>query len=34
MRSFEAGKEIEFSEEKRIRKPIFKEDSLRVEMLC
>ncbi|MDP2660905.1 MAG: cupin domain-containing protein [Dehalococcoidia bacterium] len=34
MRSFETAKEIEFSEEKRIRKAIFKEDSLRVEMLC
>lgn len=34
MLSFNVGDAIEFSEEKRVRKPIFKEDSMKVEMLC
>ncbi len=34
MLSFNVGEAIEFSEDKRVRKAIFKEDSMKVEMLC
>jgi len=34
MISFNVGKAVEFSEEKRIRKAIFKEPSMKIEMLC
>ncbi|MDP2936901.1 MAG: cupin domain-containing protein [Dehalococcoidia bacterium] len=34
MLSFNVGEAIEFSEEKRVRKAIFKEASMKIEMLC
>ncbi len=34
MLSFSVGEAVEFSEEKRVRKAIFKEESMRIEMLC